>query len=62
MRLLRGHSIITWTRRREGVGGLSRESTLGHLTKSRYYVKCSKLSTRRRGEGQNWLKFGPRSC
>ena len=34
-------------KKRGGTGGLIRESTLGHLTKSRYHVKCSQLSTRR---------------
>ena len=35
-------------RRRKGV---SRKSTLGHVTKGRYHVKCSQLSTRGGGEG-----------
>ena len=26
--------------------GVSRKSTLGHVTKDRYYVKCPQLSTR----------------
>ena len=34
---------------------------LGHMTKGRYHKKCPQLSTRGLG-GQNWIKFGPRSC
>ena len=33
------HSITTWTRRR----GASRKSTLGHVTKGNYHVKCPQL-------------------
>ena len=55
---LRGHSITTWTRKG---GGVSRKSSLGHVTKGRYHEKCPQLSTR--GErGQNWVKFGPSIC
>ena len=45
-------------KRREGV---SKKSTLGHVTKARYHVKCPQLSTRG-GGGRNWLKLCPRSC
>ena len=42
--VLRGHSITKWTKR-EGEG-VSRNSTLGHVTKGRCDVKCPQLSTR----------------
>ena len=44
--------------------GVSRKSTLGHVTKDRDHEKCQRLSARggERVEGQNWVKFGPRSC
>ena len=42
--ILRRHSITNWTRR-EGEG-VSRNSTLGHVTKGRCHVKCPQLSTR----------------
>ena len=41
--------------------GVSRKSTLGHVTKGRYHVNCPQLSTQ--GErGQNSVKFGLHSC
>ena len=48
-----GHSITMWTRRR-GVatgGGVSGKSTVGHVRKVRYYVKCPFLSTRGQRRG-----------
>ena len=36
-------------------------STLGQVTKGRYHLKCTQLSTQW-GKGQNWVKFGPRIC
>ena len=53
-RNLGGYSITTWRRKkREGV---STKSTLGHVTKGRYHVKCPQLSTRGEGVklGQIW--------
>ena len=44
--LLRGHSITTRTRRGgRGEGRGSRKSTLAQVTKGRYHLKCSQLST-----------------
>ena len=37
---------------------VSRKSTLGHVTKGRYHVKCPQLSTQGEGGGQirvNWV-------
>ena len=41
-------------KRREGV---IRKSTLGHVTKARYHVKCPQLSTRGGEGGQNLLNL-----
>ena len=49
--LLRDHSITTWTR--GGGEGFSGKSTLGHVTKDRYHVKCPQLSTRGGVGGRN---------
>ena len=57
---VRAHSITTWTRKR-GRRSVSRQSMLGHVKKGRNHVKCSQLSTRVGGRGQNWVKFGPHS-
>ena len=54
----RGHSITIKCGQEEGGReGVSRKSTIGHVTKVRYNVKCPQLSTRG-GRGQNWVKFG----
>ena len=39
-----GHSITTWIKK--GGEVISRKSMLGDVTKGRYHVKCSQLSTR----------------
>ena len=42
--------------------GVTRDSTGGgHVRKGSWYVKYPCLSTQE-GGGQNWVKFGPRSC
>ena len=46
---LRGHSITTWTRR----GGVSRNPTLGHVTKGRHHVNVHICKLKGRG-----LKIG----
>ena len=43
------------------VGGVSRKSMIGHVTKGRYHVKCPQLSTQGGRGGQSWVKNGPRS-
>ena len=41
-------------------GGVSRKSTLDHVSKGRYHINVhSKWGA---GGGQNWVKFGRRSC
>ena len=44
--------------------GVSRKSTLGHVTRGqgRYHMKSPKLSSRGEKKGQNLVEFGPRSC
>ena len=53
--MLRGYLITTWARR-EGEGSV--ESPRGSRVDT--YVKRPCLSTRGRGGGQNWVKFGSR--
>jgi hypothetical protein len=40
---------------------VSRKSMLGHMTKGRYHVNIHNCPLEG-GGGQNWSKFGPRSC
>ena len=51
---LKNHSIAKSTRKGVWGGeGVSRKSTLGHMTKGSYHEKCPLLST---GGGQNWIE------
>ena len=58
--ILRCHSITTWTRRGKQV--VSRKSTLDHVNKGQVLWKMSTIVHAMGVGGQNWVKFGPRSC
>ena len=57
---LSGHSITTLAKR--GGQVVSRKSTLDHVNKGQVLWKMSTIVHAMGVGGQNWVKFGPRSC